>query len=266
MCIYISTIRLRIFLIAIIFCFSSTSYAALIAYKNNCATGIICVRSGMIGSKLNETWRSVGSDSGIFNIQQDWQTNEFTNWDTPHAFDQYEYSSGTRHVEHIFATDAIFMWHDTTLNKTDGETGAIDAYFRYTINLSNYGINSKSNFEIYTLSIAVDDDFEFFINGKSILRNNDFGLGTPDDFGPDHVFTKNDLSTGKAGFTATDKIEIAIHATDGSLDSPSDNFQKRILFDLKIKEIPEPSTLFLLLLGLVSLSIRPKYFKQKTGK
>jgi len=270
-------------------CFSTKIYAELFPYDpTGCASGgEICIQSGRKGIN-DEEWKSFGVSQDFLDQNPDWEIDPNwktmdLGWDTTHSFLSYEYSSGTRTPANltyntaINDTTAVFMWDDdlTQNNQENGTTGSIDAYFRYDLDISGeFSHANRDNLKM-AIAISADDDFELFVNGIPILKDDDFNFNTGEDLGPDHIHTFN-YRKGKlqdripaSGLFENDIVNIAIHATDGSLTDPIDYFQKRLLVDIKIGPhalIPEPSTLFLLLLGLVSLSIRPKYFKQKTGK
>jgi hypothetical protein len=147
---------------------------------------------------------------------------------------------------HIPGTTANHIWHDPN-STSNGSTGANEIWLRKKFTLN---ILPDSLPLIGQALISVDDDYEFFVNGHSVLRNDDGTAGNIIFY--QFVDFTNYLQPGANVF--------AIHAADGKLSSPHDQLWEHVVFDGIIKTIstipptiPEPSTLLLLGCGLAGI-------------
>ncbi|MCP4119933.1 MAG: PEP-CTERM sorting domain-containing protein [Desulfobacteraceae bacterium] len=121
------------------------------------------------------------------------------------------------------------------------------AWFRYEFTL-DLAIDSLPL--VAQALIAVDDDFDFYVNGKFLLGNHDHG-------GADDIFFVDFLSDLQNGENV-----LAIRGIDGWSDTTGiDRDYERVLFDGHISTVPEPATLALLGIGFVGLGVIFRRYK-----
>ncbi len=135
-------------------------------------------------------------------------------------------------------TSAQFIWDDAPPLSADGGGGPDEVWLRYTFTLA---FAPDSLPYLGQGLIAVDDDFELFVNGTSVLLNADGGFAT-------NVYAVDFTSRLRAGENV-----IAIHGRDGSWFNPSDRSYQWALFDGVIRTVPEPASLVLFGAGLLGL-------------
>jgi len=133
----------------------------------------------------------------------------------------------------IPGTSAEFMWYWDASYPANGHSGPGIAYFRYNFTLD---LAADSLPLVAQALIAVDDYFEFYVNGK-LLSESQVGAGPDDPLFVD--FTSNLLNGENV---------LAIKGLDG-LGGHGRGYE-RVLFDGRISTVPEPSTLLLLSCGL----------------
>ena len=148
----------------------------------------------------------------------------------------------------IPGTSAEFLWYWDASYPADGRSGPGIAYFRYNFTLD---LVADSLPLVAQALLAVDDDFEFYVNGGQLL------LESHDGGGPDDVFFVDFTSSLLNGENV-----LAIKGLDG-LNGRGRGYE-RVLFDGRISTtIPEPSTLLLVSCGLFGvLWLRRKSFKK----
>lgn len=149
---------------------------------------------------------------------------------------------------------AGYIWHDPN-RVSNGTNGVESAYFRRTFGMPEL-TGAARPFEAI-LQVVADDDFEVWFNGVNVLTNADFG--TANDRGPDYIHTIDVTSLvllGQTGGFATNLL--AIHATDGALNNPRDVLYEHLAYQLRIRTVPEPSSLALLMAAALGLGALPK--------
>ncbi len=162
-----------------------------------------------------------------------WQDTGFDDSNWEHA--RGDYPNPTPPQTYIQNTTASYMWHDPEDISTNGMTGPIHAFFRYTTVEIPQNANAWG-----TMSIDADDDFELFVNGEIACEDHSGGF----EHGTAHkVLIK--LISGKNTF--------AIHAVDGGWEHPRERLYEWVLVDVTFRTVPEPSTLTLLSLSMLGL-------------
>ncbi|MBB5019816.1 hypothetical protein HNQ59_003124 [Chitinivorax tropicus] len=146
-------------------------------------------------------------------------------------------------------TQARYIWHDPAAT-SNGKNGVNEAFFRFDFGLP--ALSGRAFPYEAILSIVADDDFEFWLNGAHVATEADFGTGN--DRGPDYIYRYDVTSRLLLG----DANVLAVHATDGSLTSPSDQLYEHLAFQLRIRTVPEPGSLALLIPALLGMGFLGK--------
>lgn len=149
---------------------------------------------------------------------------------------------------------AGYIWHDPN-RSSNGAAGVESAYFRRTFVMPEL-VGAALPFEAI-LQVVADDDFEVWFNGINVLTNADYG--TANDRGPDYIHTIDITSLmllGSSGGFATNLL--AFHATDGALNNPQNVLYEHLAYQLRIRTVPEPGSLALLLAAVISLAVLPR--------
>lgn len=112
-------------------------------------------------------------------------------------------------------------------------SGPLQAWFRYSFNLSD-PVQSA------TAILAVDDNFEFYLNGQTVYL--DYGTGASVE-GPFDI----------SGFLQTGANVFAIHAWDGGGTSVFNRGGEAVAFLADITAVPLPAAFWLMLPGIVGI-------------
>ncbi len=141
-----------------------------------------------------------------------WQTLGFDDSSWPSA--RAPYPNPTQPTDHFPGTAALFMWYDPA-GTSDGTTGSIEAFFRFTFALSGLPLQAQAR-------MIVDDDFDLYVNGNLVFVDHDCGFASI----PHFVDLTSSLQAGQN--------VIAIQARDGCWDSPFDRAFEAVLFEATI--------------------------------
>ena len=175
----------------------------------------------------NHLWRS--SDT----YQAGWETLGFD--DSSWAGARTYYPAPTTQSSHIAGFTAPWMWHDP-LGMYDGSNGPNEAFFRFNFSLDFGSLQLPI---LGQALIVADDDFEFFVNGVSVLLDDSDGAsGHFADFTSELVHGTNVL---------------ALHAVDGRWGNPYDRAYESIAIQAGVYQVPEPASLLMFGIGLVGL-------------
>lgn len=177
-------------------------------------------------------WIATDSDPG-----EGWTDVEFDDSAWINAYAPYPTPNTPQDV--IPGASGEFMWYWDQSYPLDGISGPGIAYFRYEFTLD---LTPDSLPLVAQALLAVDDDFELYMNGQLLLESHDHG-------GPDDVFFVDFTSKLQNGENV-----LAIKGIDGWSDTTGqDRLYERVLFDGRISTIPEPSTLLLLSVGMIGV-------------
>ncbi len=156
---------------------------------------------------------------------------------------------------------AGYIWHDPDW-VSNGMTGVNSAYFRREFVLPEVG-GKFFPFEAL-LQVVADDDFEAWINGVKVMTNADFG--TPNDRGPGHIWSV-DITDYLIFGQPNDfgRNVLAIHATDGALNAPSDVLYEHLAYQLRIRTIDEPGTAIMALTMLAWIGMGSRRRRDPRG-
>lgn len=135
----------------------------------------------------------------------------------------------------IAGTTASSIWHDPA-GTSNGTNGVLQAFFRYTFNLSLAGSGAVFGQAL----VNVDDDYQMYVNGTLVESNTDGGFA-------DRVQSV-DFSSQLIDGTNV----IAIHAVDGRWSGPFDRIAERLVFDGIVRTVPEPSALSLAAISILA--------------
>lgn len=138
---------------------------------------------------------------------------------------------------------AQYIWHDP-IGASNGANSVTEAYFRFHFNMPELSGAAFPYDAI--LSIVADDDFEVWFNGSKVATEADYG--SQNDRGPNYIFQYDItplLQLGSASGYA-DNV-LAIRATDGSLNNPTNVLYEHLAFQLRIRTVPEPGSLALMI-------------------
>lgn len=149
---------------------------------------------------------------------------------------------------------AQYIWYDPA-GTSDGKNGVTEAFFRF-----HYGMPELSGAAFpydAILSIVADDDFEVWFNGSKVATEADYG--SQNDRGPDYIFRYDVTSLLQLGSASgfTDNV-LAIRATDGSLNNPTNVYYEHLAFQLRIRTVPEPCSLALMMPILLGMGFFSK--------
>jgi hypothetical protein len=150
-----------------------------------------------------------------------WQNVNFDDSSWPSARDAYPIPRTASSL--IPGTNAQFIWHDPT-EASDGTTGSITAFFRYSFHQT---IPSNSRPLLGKASIAVDDDYDLYVNGNLAFQNHDEGFAD--------IVKTVDFSK----FLQNGKNVIAVQAVDGGWSNPRDRLFESLLFDATVQPLAD---------------------------
>lgn len=187
----------------------------------------------------NGSWKSSSA------LSSDWQTINYNDSGWVSAKSPYPHPNTPTDL--IPGTTASFIWHDPTSSSTDGASGAVEAFFRYTFFLD---MQPDSLPIIAQALVQVDDDYDLYVNGILKIQNHDEGYAGIVNF---LDFTSLLLNG---------KNVIAIHAKDGGWSNAHNRTYEDVLFDGVVKTVasaPEPSSPLLLLSGIFGLAWLRKF-------
>lgn len=178
-------------------------------------------------------------------LYTDWNQISFddSSWDSARS----PYPNPTSPDYFISGTTAEMIWHDPN-ETSDGTTGPNEIWLRRTFDLD---IQLDSLPLIGQALMAVDDGYEFFVNGNLVQTI------VPGDPWVQFVDFTSYLHTGQNVF--------ALHAYDGySPGVPQNRSYEWVLFDGSISTvpIPEPATILLVSSGLIGLAGTRKKYKK----
>jgi hypothetical protein len=189
----------------------------------------------------DSTWRSTSVAPG------DWTAINFDDSAWNHAYAPYPNGVTTPADIAGGPTAAQLMWDWPGPGAPDGQNGPDEAWFRYTFDLA---LTPDALPVLGQALVIADDEFEMFVNG---IRY---------DFGRSTALSDNKRANGQpnpllADFTSllrNGTNVLAIHAADGSLAAPHDELYEYVFFDGRIRTVPEPGSVLLLLSGCVLMT------------
>lgn len=212
----------------------TTSVAFLCAAHAQAAPIHLSVVSG-------NNWRSSATE------QAGWTDAGFNDQAWDHAYAPYP-NPGTTPFDIVEEpTPAQLMWHWPSADVPNGRNGVNQAWFRYTFDLA---LTPSSRPLIAQAFVIADDEFELFINGKKY------------DFGGSTALAKHQrpnkqplpLFADFGSFLQNGTNVFAIHAADGSLLDPRNEYFEYVFFDADIRTVPEPTSPALLFSGLLIMT------------
>lgn len=163
-------------------------------YKQQIYTGAF----GWLSSDTEQTgWQNIGFDDSA--------------WPAARS----DYPSPIAPQTLVQDTLARFVWHDPTMS-SDGGTGPDEAFFRFNFNFP-FDPNIVPVFA--HAKVNADDDYDLYVNGQLIFRNNDAG------------FSDNVDEIDFADALVQGANVIAVRAADGSGDNPFPRGFERMMFE-----------------------------------
>jgi len=144
----------------------------------------------------------------------------------------------TRHDEGNFipGTAARWMWYWNDPTPPTGDTGPLEAWFRYDLTLDPAALPADGH-----ALVLADDYFALYVNGHFV--------------GDGFLDTRYSVYSEDFGqwLVPGDNV-LAIYAFDGFHTGPADRGAELVLFDSTQALVPEPASLALLGTGVVALA------------